>query len=466
MTGEAVASPLPRVLFRPHGYGKCSETDYDPACGSGGCGLERTSKAEEAILLASEPRDVREYLAKRASRASLFDPISKDAEAELLSSGDRLIDLSLAEYCLHPDTARVLFDRDPDDWPIRALVLSNTALAKSSFRGFPECLFGSEDAVLGYLKTSSADEQAMLFRNPSLDESFLESFLSLGKPWEVIDEERRLWALDHLGRNEKLRRRRSTADHEDGWDWYMAGKPFEAAWSLIEKLEPSAEAAAHLSSLLRDLPADTFKTEGMSEALEKWRVSSSDLPREQADNAKARLSSFQQVRQSGARVLAGKYDAKPDEFLSSDDMAIRCGAYEGYSKLTADQIKAAVERDADLARVHLIRNEALWRSAKMRDLIVDEILRGAETDEPGWEYRARDKQYRKEFPTWFEGDRYAEPDERPVSESSISALVTSVVTDPAIRGLQERLAALEKRQQALLWMLGAALVLLIVGGWR
>jgi hypothetical protein len=409
---------------------------------------------------------VRDYLAKRASRASLFDPISKEAEAALLSRGDRLIDLSLSEYCLHQETAQALFERDPDDWPIRALVLSNTVLAKGSFRGFPECLFGSEDAVLEYLKTASADEQAMLFRNPSLDESFLESFLSLGKPWEAIGQEQRLWALDHLARNEKLHHKRSTADHEDGWDWYMAGKPFEAAWLLIERLEPSAEAAAHLSRLLRDLPADTYKTEGISQALERWRAPTSDLASEQAENGKARLSAFQQVRQSGARLLAGKHDAVPGEFLASDDVAFRCGAYESETKLTAEQIKAAVERDGDLARVHLIRNVVLWRSEKMRDLLDDDVLRGAESEEPRWEYRARDAQYRKEFPAWFEGDRYAEPDERPVSESSIADLVTSVVADPAIKGLQERLTALEKTQQTLLWMVGAALVMLLVRAWR
>ena len=428
--------------------------------------MERTSKAEEAILLASEPRDVRDYLAKRASNASLLDRISKEAEAELLSRGHRLIDLSLAEYCLHQETAQALFARDPDDWPIRALVLSNTALAKGSFRGFPECLFGSEDAVLEYLKTAPADEHAMLFRNPSLDESFLESFLSLGKAWEAVDEQRRLWALDYLARNEKLQHKRSTMDHEDGWDWYMAGKPFEAAWLLIEKLEPSADAAAHLSRLLRDLPADTYKTEGMAEALERWRAPPRDLAAEQAENAKAHLSAFQQVRQSGARVLAGKHDAIPGELLASEDVAIRCGAYEGERKLSADQIKGAVERDGDLARVHLIRNEVLWRSEKMRDLLVDQVLRGAESEEPGWEYQARDARYRKKFPGWFQGDRYAEPDERPVNESSIAALVESVVADPAIKGLQERLTALQKTQQTLIWMGGAALVMLVFQAWR
>jgi hypothetical protein len=103
---------------------------------------------------------------------------------------------------------------------------------------------------------------------------------------------------------------------------------------------------------------------------------------------------------------------------------------------------------------------------KVRDRLVDEVLRGAETDEPRWENRARDAQYREDFPRWFEGDLDREPDERIVSESSIASLVTSVVSDPAIRGIQERLRAMEKQQQTLLRLLGAALVILISGTFR
>jgi hypothetical protein len=123
----------------------------------------------------------------------------------------------------------------------------------------------------------------------------------------------------------------------------MAGKPFAAAWSLVESLEPSTEAAKHLSRLLRNFPSDTYKTEGMAEALTKWRRPASDIAAEKVENAKARVSSFQQVRQSGARILAGKHDGIPGEFLANDEIAIRCGAYKGERKLTAEQTRNAVE---------------------------------------------------------------------------------------------------------------------------
>jgi hypothetical protein len=230
--------------------------------------LARISGAEEAIILASQPRDIRDCLIKRAQQASFFGSLSEEAEADLLSRGDRLIDLSLAEYCYHRETAEALFIRDKSDWPIRALVLSNQVLKYASFiTGFPECLFGSEDALHTYLSTVTTEERDILFSNPTLDDSFLEAFLSLGKPWEVMDPKQRLWALDSLAANAKLRRNRSTAEFEDGWDWYMAGQPFVAAWSLIEKLEPSCEAAKHLSVLLRELPTESHKTEGILQAL-------------------------------------------------------------------------------------------------------------------------------------------------------------------------------------------------------
>lgn len=423
--------------------------------------MKRTSKAEGAILLASAPSDVREYLAKRASKADLLDPICAETEAELLARGDRLLDLSLAEYCLQGETALALFERDPDDWPVRALVLSNQALAKTSFCGFPECLFGSMEAVIQYLRIVSPDERAILFSNPSLADDFLEAFLSLGEPWEAMNPEQRLWALDNLASNEKLHRRRSTADYDEGWDWYMAGRPFEAAWSLILKLEPSEKTAKHLSRLLRDLPTDNFKIEGIEEALVNWHSAPGAEAEEAEKNEKGRLSNFQSVRQAGARLLAARHDATSEAFRSSDDVAFRCGAYEGGHQLDVDAVKAAVERDGDLARVHLVRNKVLWRPERNRDELLKEVLRGAETEEPRLEFFRRERNYREMFPGWFNDEGIDEPDKRPITESSIQDLVAGITDDVAVKGIRDRLAALEKAHQKLFWMMAIALALFI-----
>ena len=426
----------------------------------------RTSKAEEAILLASEPRDIREYLAKRASNPNFLDPISVEAEAKLLARGNRLLDLSLAEYCLHKETAMALFERSPDDWPVRALVLSNQVLAKASFLGFPECLFGTMDAVIRYLKTISPDERAALFRNPSVDDGFLEAFLTLGDPWEAMDPDQRLGALDDLASNERLHCKRSTTDYDEGWDWYLAGKPFEAAWALIKKLEPNAKTAKHLSRLLRDLPADSYKTEGMEQALATWRSVPELEEGDASKNMKGRLSDFQTVRQAGARLLASRHDAASGSLRSSDDVAVRCGAYEGEIDLGTDAMKAAVERDGDLARVHLARNEDLWRSEETRDVLLNEVLRGADTEEPGREFNRRESYYRKKFPIWFKGQGVDEPDERSITESSIQDLVAGITGDAVFKGIQERLAALEKAQQKLFWLMVIAIVVVVARIWR
>lgn len=422
--------------------------------------------AEEAILLASEPRDVREYLVKRASKPSFWDPISKETEAELLSKGDRLIDLSLAEYCLHRETASVLFMRNQSDWPIRSMILSNQALSKGDiFQSFPECVFGSEEALLAYLRSISNDERAVLFNNPSLDDGFLVAFLSLGKPWETMDSQQRLWALDNLAANVKLQRRRSSADFDDGWDWYSAGKPFEAAWSLIEKLDPGEDTAQHLGALLRNLPSGSYQTEGIADALKAWRTGKGEADKEAKENAEGKLSDFQNVRQAGARLLVSMNAGEPISYLNSDDIAYRCGAYEASGDLSTELVEAAVKRDGDLARVHLIRNARLWRKEETRYILLDVVLSEAETEEPRWEFQRRDRHYRKEFPAWFKDEAYSEPDDRLISELSIADVVGALVADLNIKSLQDRLSSIEKTQLNFMWMVGVTLFVLIVHIW-
>lgn len=429
--------------------------------------MARKLKAEEAILLASGPREVREYLAKRAIKPGFFDAISKETEAALVSRSDRLIDLSLAEYCLHVETAAALFIKDAEDWPVRSLVLSNQALAKASlYGGFPECLFGSEEAMLSYLSTISVDEQHILFCNPSLNPGFLEAFLTLGQPWQAMKPEQRVWALYSLAENEMLRRKRSTSDYEDGLDWHLAGKPFEAAWSLIVNLEPGPEEAKHLAMLLRDLPADSYKLDGVAEAIENWRAGAEEKAKERKKNAKGRLSPNQQVRQAGARLLASRYDAAPNLYLDSDDIALRCGAYEATAKLSEPVIKAAITRDGELARVYLIRNDSLWCSSETRNPLLKLVLRGAETDEPHWEFKARERKLRKEFPDWFEGDDLDEAMGRTTNEGLDAGHVAYNAHTLRLRGLHDKLMAVEKTQQRLIWLVAATLILLVAHAWR
>lgn len=429
--------------------------------------MSKQWNAKEAILLASSPREVRECLKTRAERAELFDPISAEAETELLANGERLIDLSLAEYCLYRETASELFQRNLEDWPIRSLVLSNEALANDSFiTGFPEILFGSEDALLDFMKEMSADERATLFSNPSLDDGFLEAVLSLGKPWEAMDPDQRLWAISDLANNKKFQLERLTRDYDDGLDWYLAGKPFEAAWALIERLEPSVDGAKHLSILLDRLPADSYSKEGIAEALKRWRtVDAAELIKEETNNKKGRLSDFQKIRQAGARLITSSYDVDLEKFLHSEDLALRCGAYEGARVLKTEQIEAAVEQDVDHARLYLIRNKVSWRSEKTREVLFG-LLQGSEGDELRWEFKRREEHYRKEHSEWFQDEEHFELDDRPLSESSIADVVSGIAADESFKQLHQRLSIVEEKQRSLRWMVALALILLLVIVWR
>ena len=53
-----------------------------------------------------------------------------------------------------------------------------------------------------------------------------------------------------------------------------------------------------------------------------------------------------------------------------------------------------------------------------------------------------------------------------ISESSVADLVKSVTSDPAVKSLQERMVAVEKALQTLIYMGAAALVFLALLLWR
>jgi hypothetical protein len=189
------------------------------------------------------------------------------------------------------------------------------------------------------------------------------------------------------------------------------------------------------------------------------------LVKEADDNSKGRLSKFQEVRQAGARLLASSHDAEPKLFFDSDDLALRCGAYEAGRNLNAHQIEAAVKQDGDLARVHLIRNVTLWHSLKMRDMLVHVVLSGAETEEPRWEFKRREWHYRKDFPKWFEAEEYSHADDRPISKSTIAQVVASIAKAPSIRSLEDRLIDVEKMQKILIWIAAIAFIILVAQKW-
>jgi hypothetical protein len=58
------------------------------------------------------PERIRDSLIERANRHGAASYVSEEVEAELLARQDRLLDLTLAEFCQHAETARALFFRE------------------------------------------------------------------------------------------------------------------------------------------------------------------------------------------------------------------------------------------------------------------------------------------------------------------------------------------------------------------
>src|SRR5690606_12118755 len=102
---------------------------------------------------------------------------------------------------------------DPTDWALRSLVLSNQKISQGLLlNSFPECLFGSAEALRAFLTSITPDEASVLFANPAIDDRFLEQVLRLGDYWQAMPERARLVALSSLANNPKLQKPVDTAD--------------------------------------------------------------------------------------------------------------------------------------------------------------------------------------------------------------------------------------------------------------
>jgi hypothetical protein len=427
--------------------------------------MARTSRAEEAILLASSDAAVADYLVKRGTEAKKQrwgEGISEETEAALLQRGNRLIDLRLAEYCLFSSTAQALFIRDPNDWALRSLLLSNQAMAEGHIMDrFPECLFEKEKGLLKYLSKISPDDASVLFKNPTLEDSFLENFLSLGSYWQAMPGNSRTIAVSTLAMNPKMQKEVEMRDHADGFGWHMAGKPFEHAWRLVINLDPTADNAMHLAHLYENLAKYCLKRDGILEALPKWKPQSDEeLAKEAKDNERANTSDFQTIRRAAAAMLLTEYEVKQEALLASEDNAIRAGAYAA-GKFAPAEMKAAVERDGWFAADSFLENPNCWRTAEHRDELLSGIS-GVDSDWIGWRYDRYANKYRNERPEWFADNEIETADEdRPLTESSIGELTRSVVTSSNFNALSGDLARLAGAQKLQFWLLLVVIGILV-----
>ena len=425
--------------------------------------MPRPSLAEEAILLASPNTTVADYLVKRGEeKRGHWSGISEEAEGKLLDRADRLVDLRLAEYCLYPSTGRTLFLRNPDDWAVRSLVLSNCAVATTSFiHGFPQHLFGSEEALRDFLSIMSPDDAMVLFGNPTLDNGFLKEVLSLGELWEAIKSDTRPFVLSGLAANPKLHKNVRTSDFDDGWDWYTAGQPFAAAWRLTINLEVNDSNAYHLSQLYEQLAPYCPSREDIAEALPRWfPQSDEELAAEREKNAKKQTSDYQDIRRAVAAMLLRQNEIEKDELLASEDVSVRCGAYAA-GAFTPEEIEEAIERDNWFAAQSFLKNPLCWKTSDHREQVAKGLPSDDETAH--WMYRRHAEKYEAEHPEWFDFDESVfDEKEVMLSEISLNEFTKSFASDSSPMGMNAKITKLEKTQQFLLALLIGGLILQVV----
>lgn len=433
--------------------------------------MARPSKAEEAILLASDNEAAAAYLVKRgeAETSAFSDSISEETEAALLERHDRLIDLRLAEYCFHPATGRALFHRDPTDWALRSLVLSNKKVEKSNpFKTFPEWLFDSDEALKTYLCSITSAETSILFSNQTIDDSFLANVLELGDHWHAMPETSRFVALSNLAYNPKMQNPVDTIIGDNGWGEYLAAKPFNAAWRLVIALDASADSAFHLSNLYDRLAPRCFEPAGILGALPKW-FPQNDAEREEEGKANKRgdLSPYQSIRRSAAAMLLQGYHLEQEQLLESEDNAIRCGAYIA-GRFKPDEMTSAIARDGWLATASLMQNPNCWRTSEHRDALNVGVRAAASvtfTSAPElayWEYRRWENKFEAEHPKWFEVEEVdLQPEDKPLTESSTGELVQQVFASSGFKSIGEKVESLAQAQRIHFWLLVVILVILV-----
>ncbi|KVN10614.1 hypothetical protein WT09_24240 [Burkholderia stagnalis] len=139
----------------------------------------------------------------------------------------------------------------------------------------------------------------------------------------------------------------------DGYAEFSHNEVFEAAWNMaVAATVPNTRAWAFALGWLFDvlLPIGHGIDDPLSSAV-RWTPDDDDGIKHGA------LSPFQNVRKGLARLALAKNAKRTDEFLASDDPALRAAVYASRS-LSTDQIAAAVERDGAMGFDEMVRTRS------------------------------------------------------------------------------------------------------------
>jgi hypothetical protein len=227
----------------------------------------------EAEYLALAPHAVRERLALRAAQSKADwgdDNLDEKGEESLRLRRDPLIDLSLAQYARHVETARPLFSASEPASAHRLAILSNHSLGKGLFSRFPMGLFDSPEECKQWLIAGETVELNALFQNSHIEQDFLRDLLEGKEDWAQLPDARMRLIVALLYNNPRMRTEYDDS-HMDGYAEYSHNAVFDAAWGLAERVEPTEQWAKSLSWLYTVLYKQSFSLKEPMKTLERWR---------------------------------------------------------------------------------------------------------------------------------------------------------------------------------------------------
>ena len=373
---------------------------------------------KEAELVSSSNDYIANYYLNLSKSVGKIEVIDLDSETEdkLLLRNDAFIDITLAQYCLFHETARKIFEKSFSDnnLTLRLACVSNTSFGRTRWGAYelPLALFqnSNKEDLKAWFTTISSKEIDALFRNETIDDSFLTDFISFENGlWNVLDEVKQLQVLHSIYYNSRVGKRYEGP--MDGYAEYLHGKLFSVIWDLAKKLPVEKKWANALGNLLEKTHDSRYEFDSLAVA-ERWNVV------EPEEKKKQFLSGFESVRFSIYKdVIQNLYgkDKTNKIHYSNEDIAYRACAYV-QTDMNEDDIQDAYKKDKLLAIEYILRNLSVWRNTKTRQVLHDICWDADGTINDNYldcanMYNWKEEELSKKYPDWFADKIEIEVDE-------------------------------------------------------
>lgn len=201
-----------------------------------------TVLSTERYLMSASPEAVFNWFmatvaaVKRSPRFSFSTTFEEKLMQQLLTRQEPLIDLAIATYCDSPDLLQTLWQSG--DETIKLAIAANTH--RKGFAGLPPASFTKI--------CSDPDLVHAVFENPSMVLEGLANFFERSENFSSVSDEEWLTCLRYAVRNPVLRSVPEDDPFSDsGYEEYLQGRAFSAAWKLLIELDATDRHAAILS---------------------------------------------------------------------------------------------------------------------------------------------------------------------------------------------------------------------------